>query len=221
MDNVVMITAGELIDASIGVRFGLSTITAAGLGQCVSDVSGVAFGGVVDYLCGKLNLPKANLTPNQRRLTNVRYAGVFGSAVGVLMGCLLGMSCLLFLDTDKAEKMKKAKELRLIFISVMSEGHKLLACERSTLFLYDAKHKELYSQFAVKQKPFRVPASATIAGHAIEQKALINIDDAYEHPRFYSEMDKQTGFRTQSILSAPIYDMDGEPVGVIQMVNKL
>ena len=40
MDNLVMIQAGEAIDMSIEVTFGLSTMTAAGFGQCVSDVAG-------------------------------------------------------------------------------------------------------------------------------------------------------------------------------------
>ena len=33
MDNVVMITMGDLIDSTLGVTFGLSTLTAAGFGQ--------------------------------------------------------------------------------------------------------------------------------------------------------------------------------------------
>jgi hypothetical protein len=44
VDNVVMLTAGELIDTTIGVRLGLATLTAAALGQVVSDVSGVFSG---------------------------------------------------------------------------------------------------------------------------------------------------------------------------------
>ena len=39
MDNLVMTQVGEAIDMSIGVSFGLSTMIAAGFGQCVSDVA--------------------------------------------------------------------------------------------------------------------------------------------------------------------------------------
>ena len=46
MDNMVMIQAGDLIDNTIGVRFGLKTLAAAACGQIISDMSGVMFGGV-------------------------------------------------------------------------------------------------------------------------------------------------------------------------------
>ena len=34
-----------------------------------------------------------------------------GGCVGVVMGCLLGMMSLLFMDTEKADRMKKTKGL--------------------------------------------------------------------------------------------------------------
>lgn len=42
--------AGDFIDNTIGIALGLSTITAAAFGQCCSDVSGVVFGGYVEFL---------------------------------------------------------------------------------------------------------------------------------------------------------------------------
>jgi len=65
MDNLVMIEAGEMIDLSLGVTFALSTLTAAGFGQCVSDVAGLTCGGIVDAIVSKLNLPHHCLTPTQ------------------------------------------------------------------------------------------------------------------------------------------------------------
>mmetsp|Transcript_11351 Transcript_11351/g.24078 ORF Transcript_11351/g.24078 Transcript_11351/m.24078 type:complete len:229 (+) Transcript_11351:90-776(+) len=38
MDNFIMIQAGGLIDSTLGVKFGLATLTAAAMGQVVSDV---------------------------------------------------------------------------------------------------------------------------------------------------------------------------------------
>ena len=38
MDNFIMIQAGGYIDSTLGVKFGLATITAAAMGQVVSDV---------------------------------------------------------------------------------------------------------------------------------------------------------------------------------------
>jgi hypothetical protein len=54
MDNIVMINVGDFIDNTIGVALGLSTLTAAAFGQCCSDVSGVMFGGYVEFLGVKM-----------------------------------------------------------------------------------------------------------------------------------------------------------------------
>ena len=40
MDNLVMITAGEAIDQTFGVALGISTMTAAGFGQCFIQIVG-------------------------------------------------------------------------------------------------------------------------------------------------------------------------------------
>ena len=44
VDNAIMITAGDAIEASIGVALSLSTMAAAGLGNLCSDVVGIAAG---------------------------------------------------------------------------------------------------------------------------------------------------------------------------------
>ena len=113
MDNLVMIQAGEAIDMSLGVAFSLSTMTAAGFGQCFSDVAGITCGGLVDATVARMNLPSHKLSPAQMNLKRSRIYTTIGGCVGVVTGCLLGMSCLLFMDTDRADRAKKAKELQV------------------------------------------------------------------------------------------------------------
>ena len=48
----------------------------------------------------------------------------------------------------------------------------------------------------------------------------VRIDDAYADPRFNPEVDRQTGFRTRSILCLPIEDMRGEVFAVAQLLNR-
>lgn len=148
MDNFVMITAGEAIDSTFGVAFGLSTMAAAGFGQCVSDVVGVTSGGIVDAAVSKLNLKHHGLTPAQLNLRKTRFAATFGACAGVLFGCLVGMSVLFFMDTDKADREKRSKELKSIFESIVKDGHGLVKAERATLFMVDEEKKEVWSQVA-------------------------------------------------------------------------
>ncbi len=69
-----MIQTGDLIDQTIGVTFGLSTLAAAACGQVVSDFTGVTFGGTIEILASKLGLRKAGLTAAQLQLRTVQVA---------------------------------------------------------------------------------------------------------------------------------------------------
>jgi hypothetical protein len=219
IDNVTMITAGEAIDASLGVAFGLSTMAAAGFGQCVSDVAGLTGGGLVDAGVSKMKLPHHGLTQTQMNGQRARVWGTLGGCVGVLTGCLLGMSCLLFMDTDRAERAKKAKELDSIFVSVMSEGHHLVDAERATLWMLDGD--ELWSRVATgTEHIIKVPKTFGLVGACVQTGKSIIIPDAYEDARFNREIDKHTGYRTRSMLVCPVKSKDGAVVGAIQMINK-
>ncbi|CAB9502492.1 cAMP and cAMP-inhibited cGMP 3',5'-cyclic phosphodiesterase 10A [Seminavis robusta] len=232
MDNLVMIQAGEAIDMSLGVAFGLSTMTAAGFGQCFSDVAGLTCGGLVDATVAKLQLPHHNLSLAQMDLKVTRTCSTLGGCVGVVTGCLLGMSCLLFMDTDKADRAKKAKELQSIFESVIVEGHRLINAERATLWMIDQqddsdsssddkKKSILWSRVASGVDGIiEAPMEGSIVGECVRTQQIIHIPDAYQDPRFDRNVDQQTGFRTQSVLAVPVKDDTGKIVGAIQMMNK-
>jgi hypothetical protein len=221
--NKVMITAGEAIDQTFGVALGISTMAAAGFGQCVSDVAGITSGGIVDAAVSKLNLPQHGLSQEQLGLKISRMYSTFGACVGVLTGCLLGMSVLLFMDTDRADRAKRAKELNSIFESVMEEGHKLVEAERATLFMLDDEKKELWSRVGTGiEGIIKVPADAGIVGYSVKTRSIVNVPDAYEDSRFNHDIDKKTGFRTGSVLVVPVTsdDEDKQLLGAIQMINK-
>lgn len=137
MDNLVMIQAGDLIDNSIGVTFGLATLTSAAFGQIFSDVSGVLSGSTVETAASRLGLPKANLTVAQYALPRVKMAATMGQCIGVVLGCLLGMTSLLFMDLERADRLKKQAELSTLFETLLNEGAKVVGAERCTLFLVD------------------------------------------------------------------------------------
>ncbi|HEX8913865.1 MAG TPA: GAF domain-containing SpoIIE family protein phosphatase, partial [Humisphaera sp.] len=96
----------------------------------------------------------------------------------------------------------------------------LLDCERSSIFLYDAETRQLWTKVALGTGEIRVPATAGIVGAAFSSNALVRVDDPYADPRFNPEPDRRTGFVTRNLLSAPMADLDGRPLGVIQAVNK-
>ncbi len=111
MDNIIMVTAGDMIDQHLGATLGITTLTAAALGNVCSDSSGVLFGGVVDAAAERLKLTRPHFTPTQLAARSVRLAGTLGSLVGVICGCFLGMTTLVFKDLDAAEKLRRSQQV--------------------------------------------------------------------------------------------------------------
>lgn len=98
LDNAIMLTAGSQIEASMGVAFGITPLFAAGLGNAVSDVAGLKAGGAIEILAARLGLPDPGLTAAQLKLSSVKRTTLLAGAMGLTVGCLLGMFPLLFID---------------------------------------------------------------------------------------------------------------------------
>jgi len=245
MDNLIMIQAGEYIDSTFGVALGLSTLTAAACGNIVSDTSGTLFGGIVDAAVASLRLERPGLTETQARLRRTKFAGTGGAMAGVILGCILGSSCILLMDVDRAERLKRAKQLETISRAVLSRGHELLGAERCTLYLYDAERSELWTQTMTGADPFTFALpieKRAIACHVGRSREMVNIADAGASPHFSGGagahragsvgssassggarvQDAGSSFVTREVLCSPIVDEEsGQLLGVIQALNKV
>jgi ABC-type methionine transport system ATPase subunit len=101
---------------------------------------------------------------------------------------------------------------------------RILDCERASLFLVDEERGELWLKVAQEEggKPVevRMPMSSGIAGQVATTGEGLRVDDAYNHPRFNPEIDRETGFRTQAILCLPIRNTSGRVFAVAQLLNR-
>ncbi len=64
-----------------------------------------------------------------------------------------------------------------------------------------------------------------ISGYVAATGSMLNIEDAYKIPTdreygFSDSFDKETGYRSQSMLTVPMQDHKGEILGVIQLINR-
>eukprot|EP00536_Pseudo-nitzschia_multiseries_P010829 jgi/Psemu1/204259/e_gw1.345.4.1 len=108
MDNFILILAGDAIDNSLGVSFGISTMCAAAIGNIISDLAGIGCAAYIEDFCATvLKMPVPTLSSAQRQLRSVRFASQGGMAIGMTFGCIVGMFPLLFIDSKKADRLKK------------------------------------------------------------------------------------------------------------------
>ena len=108
----------------------------------------------------------------------------------------------------------------------------LVNADRCAMFLADEERGQLYAHYFdegyiedgkpvfSKKQHIRFPFAKGIAGHVYQTGEAVNIADVYRDARFNPEVDKQTGYRTKSILCMPIINKS-RVVGVLQMVNSL
>ncbi|KAG1667446.1 hypothetical protein FOA52_012201 [Chlamydomonas sp. UWO 241] len=104
--------------------------------------------------------------------------------------------------------------------SVRDGALELLNCEVVSLFLVFEGQQELRAKAAPYADVIRVKFGEGIAGTVVRSGELMNVANAYEEPLFNPSIDKETGFRTRSILCCAITDGSGKTVAVLQVLNK-
>ena len=106
---------------------------------------------------------------------------------------------------------------------IAEETKNAMQADRCTVFLWDKDSNELWSKVAlgVENKEIRFPADKGLAGYVVQTGETLNITDAYSDSRFNPEVDKNTGYRTKTILCMPIMNNNHEIIGAFQVLNKI
>lgn len=108
--------------------------------------------------------------------------------------------------------------------AILDVARRVIRAEAASLFILDEKTDELelviasYADGEFVQPQIRVARGQGIAGWVFEHGESLLIPDAYDDPRFFRDADKATGFRTRSILCAPLKRGD-KLTGVLQVLN--
>lgn len=111
-----------------------------------------------------------------------------------------------------------------VLLKVIAEETKIaIQADRCTVFMLDKEKNELWSKVALgmDSQEIRFPADRGLAGYVVKTGEPLNIPDAYNDPRFNPDIDKETGYRTKTILCMPIKNNNQEIIGAFQVLNKL
>ena len=115
VDNNVLyaVFLAQAIERSIGATLALSTMAAAGLGNLLSDIVGVATSNKIEAYAERAGFKSPVLTAAQESARGPRLAKVLGAIIGISVGCLLGMFPLLLHDADEVAHEKEREEEKL------------------------------------------------------------------------------------------------------------
>lgn len=100
-------------------------------------------------------------------------------------------------------------------------GRTLVGADRASFWKWDKENHELWTTSATKMNRIVIPEDAGLVGKALKEKRVIVSNNPYSDPDFNSEIDKQTGYITFSVLVMPVADINGEYIGAFQIINKV
>jgi HD-GYP domain-containing protein (c-di-GMP phosphodiesterase class II) len=123
---------------------------------------------------------------------------------------------------EVSRQMVAVQDLDQLLDLVLGHATELLDAERSSLFVLNEDTGELWTTIAqgLVGRTIRVPLGKGIVGHVAQDRQALVIADAYEDPRFNRDVDRETGFRTRSILCCPMLNNQAKCIGVIEVLNK-
>ncbi|MGB3193636.1 MAG: GAF domain-containing protein [Limnoraphis sp.] len=110
---------------------------------------------------------------------------------------------------------------------VMDAAKSLMNADRSTLWILDRNQPdELWTKVTFddsSQRELRIKVGQGYAGKVAQMGIPLNIPfDLYDYPdsETAKNTDKKTGYRTCSLLCMPVFNPDGDLIGVTQLINK-
>jgi phosphoserine phosphatase len=122
---------------------------------------------------------------------------------------------------DVTQKLALPYDLMHLLSEVVEAGESVLSADKASLWLYDAAKDDLTMELPAFKPAPRLAAGEGLVGECLVSRELINVSNAYDDPRFIPAVDKATGYKTRSVLNVPLLGWEKQPVGVLQLANKL
>ena len=119
----------------------------------------------------------------------------------------------------KIARLKNLSEILWTIIDFVTEN---VDGDRGSLFLNDSETNELYSRVAQGEltREIRILNTVGIAGAIFTSQQGEIIHDVYSDRRFNKEVDQETGYKTRNMICTPVKTVNGQIIGVIQILNK-
>src|SRR4026209_559503 len=123
-----------------------------------------------------------------------------------------------------SEALSQRMELQDLIEQVLRTTLDVLNAENGSLLLADVGKEQLAFYHSIGDKP--VPQGTVIrwtrgiAGAVFHSSKAEVVSDAQKDPRYLADIDLLCGSVTRDIITIPLKMWDGDPIGVVQVMNK-
>ncbi|MBI1803769.1 MAG: SpoIIE family protein phosphatase [Ignavibacteriae bacterium] len=123
---------------------------------------------------------------------------------------------------EASKVLNSTLDLDKLLLIILETALRSVDGDRGTVYLIDEVRQELWSKVVKGTELVRIqlPMGKGIAGYVAATGDTLNITDAYLDPRFNPDVDKKTGYHTETILCMPMKNKNGKIIGVFQLLNK-
>ncbi len=128
----------------------------------------------------------------------------------------------LFALLDLSKALGSQIDLDALLNVTVEKASAVVEAERTSIYVFDSVRGFLRTSHAPGIAPTEIELAlgSGVAGDVARTMRIANVPDAYEDPRFDAQFDRRTGYKTRSILAAPITSSTGQLLGVVQSLNK-
>jgi GAF domain-containing protein len=169
-----------------------------------NDRSPVVFGPNDEVLLGFI-AANAGLAIKHSILTQNNFSNGF-------MGSPTSVSAV----SRKTHHSESSKALR----SLVDQARNDMDADKVSIFSYNDFTKRLECMVSQDIEGLSIPSDRGIAGNAFRMGRVINVQETDEDDRHFTDIDQRVGYKTKTLLCAPILDDSGNPIGVMQALNK-
>jgi transcriptional regulator with GAF, ATPase, and Fis domain len=122
-----------------------------------------------------------------------------------------------------ASQWNQTHEMETLLDQMARAATRLLNADRASIFLWDRSRHLLVGRPAlgVEGGELRIPDDTGLVGQCVQSGEAKRVDLTHGQEQINRQVDKQTGYRTRTLLCVPLRGSRGELFGVFEMINKL
>ena len=116
--------------------------------------------------------------------------------------------------------MNGSRDHKLLFSYLTGLAKTIVDADRASFWKWDKRKGQIWTMSATGVDWIVISDDSGLVGKALRTQKTVITNDPYSDPDFNSEIDHQTGYKTNSVLVLPVADINGNFIGALQLINK-
>lgn len=118
------------------------------------------------------------------------------------------------------QKLMRLKNVEQVLELISDKAKSLVDANRCSIFIVDKEDKILWTKFSDGLGRIVIALDSGVVGDTYSKQKSQIVNEPYDDERFLQNIDKQSGYKTENMITVPIFDSKRNVMGIIQLLNK-